>query len=127
MEDFALYELRSLTPEGEPGSVVASRSKVSFCITESTEVDGELVNDAEQREYQGCGDEIQGISPGWGDTYGAGVSRQELNIEAVPDGEYMLRSVADPENRLSELDEENNEAVVYLEIEDDEVRELEKF
>jgi hypothetical protein len=126
IEDFALYELRSLTPEDEPGSVVASSGKISFCIIENTRVDGELISETEQWEYQGCGDEVQGISPGWGDTYGSSVSGQQLNIEAVPDGEYALRSVADPENRLAESDAGNNEAVVYLEIKDDEVRELEK-
>lgn len=126
IEDFALYELRSLTPEGEPGSVVASSGKISFCITENTRVDGELMGDAERWEYKGCGDEVQGISPGWGDTYGSSVSGQELNIETVPDGEYALRSVADPENILIESDDGNNEAVDYLEIEDDEVRELER-
>lgn len=63
-----------------------------------------------------------GISPGWGDTYGSSLSGQELNIEAVPDGEFALRSVADPDNNLAESDE----AIVYLEIEADQVRELEK-
>ncbi len=126
MEDFVLYELRSLTSEGEVGSVVTSSSKVSFCINENTRVDGELVGEAQQWEYRGCGDEVQRISPGWGDTYGSRVSGHELNIEAVPDREYVLRSVADPENRLNESDDENNEAVVYLEIEDDGVRGLAK-
>lgn len=124
--DFTLYELRSLTPTGEPGSVVASSGKVSFCITETTRVDGDLIREGEQWEYKGCGDEVQGISPGWGDTYGSNVRGQELNIETVPDGQYALRSVADPENRLVESDDANNEAVVYLRIQGGAVREIEK-
>lgn len=57
---------------------------------------GELISGAEQWEYGGCG-EVRDISPGWGDTHGCSVSGQELNIEAVPDGEFALRSVADPD------------------------------
>ena len=65
--------------------------------------------------------ERQGISPGWGDTYGASVRGHELNIEAVPDARYALRSTADPENRILESDATNNAAVRYLEIEGTEV------
>lgn len=126
VEDFALYELRSLTPDGEPGSVVASSGKISFCAMENTRVDAELIHEGEEWEYEGCGEEVQGISPGWGDTYGANLRGQELNVEAVPDGEYALRSVADPENRIAESDGENNEAVVYLKIGGDNVEEIEK-
>ncbi len=116
-EDFALYELLSLTPEGELGSVVASSGKVTFCIMETTRIDGQLIREIPQEEYRSCGQELQGISPGWGDTYGASVRGQELNIEAVPDGRYALRSTADPENRILESDATNNAAVAYLEIE----------
>lgn len=91
---------------------MASSGKFSFGIAENTRVDGELIS----------GGEVQGISPGWGETYGSSVSGQELNIEAVPDGEFALRSVADPDTNLAESDE----AIVYLEIEADQVRELEK-
>ena len=34
------------------------------------------------------------------------------------DGVYALRSVADPENRLLEIDENNNQAVTYFELRD---------
>jgi hypothetical protein len=127
VEDFALYELRSIRPGGEVGSVVASSGKVSFCIIENTEVDGHLVSEHREKwEYGGCGDETQGISPGWGDTYGASVSGQKLSIEAVPDGRYALRSVADPENRFAESDPDNNGAIVYLQIDGDEVEEIDE-
>ena len=125
VEDFALYELRSLTPDGEPGSVVASSGKVS-CVMENRRVDAELMQEGARWEYEGCGEEVQGISPGWGDTYGVNLRGQELNIEAVPDGEYALRSVADPENGIAESDAENNETIVYVQIGGDGVEEIEK-
>jgi hypothetical protein len=54
------------------------------------------------------------------------VSGQKLSIEAVPDGRYALRSVADPENRLAESDPDNNGAIVYLQIDGDEVEEIDE-
>jgi hypothetical protein len=54
------------------------------------------------------------------------VSGQKLSIEAVPDGRYALRSVADPENRLAESDPVNNGAIVYLQIDGDEVEEIDE-
>lgn len=127
VEDFALYELRSIRRGGEVGSVVARSGKVSFCIIENTEVDGDLVSEHRDKwEYGGCGDETQGISSGWGDTYGASVSGQKLSIEAVPDGRYALRSVADPENRFVESDPDNNGAIVHLQIDGDEVEEIDE-
>lgn len=45
VEDFALYELPSLTSEGDIGSVVASGGKVSIRITQNTGVDGDLIAD----------------------------------------------------------------------------------
>ena len=52
------------------------------------------------------------------------MSGQKLSIEAVPDGRYALRSFADPENRLAESD--NNGAIVYLQIDGDEVEEIDE-
>lgn len=123
-EGFALYELLSLTPEGRLGSVVASGNKTTYCLMETTQIDRELSGRTRQGDHDGCGEEVQGISPGWGDTYGAGVEGQELNVEAVFDGTYALRSTADPDDLLLESDEENNAAITYLRIEGDEVRVL---
>lgn len=123
-EGFALYELLSLTPEGGLGSVAASGNKTTYCLMETTQVDRELSGRTRQGDHDGCGEEVQGISPGWGDTYGAGVEGQEINVEAVFDGTYALRSTADPDDLLLESDEENNSAITYLEIEGDEVRVL---
>ncbi len=51
---------------------------------------------------------------------------QKLSIEAVPDGRYALRSVADPENRLAESDPNSDGAIVYLQIDGDEVEEIDE-
>jgi hypothetical protein len=58
--------------------------------------------------------------------YGASVSGQKLSTEAVPDGRYALRSVANPENRLAESDPDSDGAIVYLQIDGDEVEEIDE-
>jgi hypothetical protein len=45
------------------------------------------------------------------------VGGQKLSIEAIPDGRYALRSVADPDN---------NGAIVYLQTDGDEVEEIDE-
>jgi hypothetical protein len=52
----------------------------------------------------------QGISAGCGDTYGAGLGCQYLDVTGVPDGRYVLRVTLDPFHRIAELSETNNVA-----------------
>lgn len=63
-------------------------------------------------------------TPGWVETYGAGVLGQKLDVEAVPDGAYALRSVADPRSGLVKSDGGNNDAFVYLRIDRDKLEEI---
>lgn len=68
--------------------------------------------------YNGCGGQIQGVSPGWEDIYEATFDGQELDISELPDGRYAVRITADPDNQVPELDKSNNSIVVYIEIAD---------
>jgi hypothetical protein len=47
---------------------------------------------------------VQGLSIGWGDTYGYTTWEQwvDLGTVALPNGQYVLQSVADPDNKLYE-------------------------
>jgi phosphohistidine phosphatase SixA len=114
LEDFARYEVWTLTPQGELDGVIAVTDKVSFCLRDNTpaHVPGAAPNAA----YTICGQELQGISPGWIDTYKYDTPGQIVDITAVPDGIYALRSTVDGEDHLRELDETNNAALVYIEI-----------
>jgi hypothetical protein len=110
---FARYTLRSIRTDRR-----RSTPKVSFCM-----LDGELV-------YQGlpgsppggfydpaCGEfDVQGLSVGWADTYGAGLPGQRINVTGLARGRYCLSSVADPENRLQESDDANNSDRLLLEL-----------
>ena len=81
---------------------VATGSKIGFCLTDSYRWD---TNASPQSLYH-CG--FQGIQRGWADDYAANLSCQYIDITDVPAGEYTLELEVDPDNRLSEGNEDNN-------------------
>jgi phosphohistidine phosphatase SixA len=124
IEDFARYEVWSLTARGDLDSLVALTEKVSYCLRDNTPA--RIAGSPPQAVYTVCGQELQGISPGWIDTYKFELPGQIVDITAVPDGMYALRSTVDANNQLRELDEANNAATVYIEIEGSRVAVIEK-
>ena len=107
-QDFATYRLKS--PAGE---TVASSTKVSFCVLDGFNPFPGLPGVPEFGHYpagSGFCDDVsdQGLSVGWADVYGAGLPGQHINVSDVPGGLYCLASIADPRNRLEELDDSNN-------------------
>jgi hypothetical protein len=83
--------------------VHAGRSKASFCVRDTDRVRDETATPAEP-VYLDCERDIQGLSPGWGDTYPFGIADQWIDVgpRPLPDGRYVLRSVADPRDLLDE-------------------------
>ena len=69
-----------------------------------------------RRRYYGCGQALQGLSAGWGDTYKSFLDGQSIHLAVVEDGIYALKSTANPEAILLEADYQNNAALLYLEI-----------
>ena len=112
-EDFTQFELWTYEPDGGLDDLLASTGKLTFCIFDTVPV---LDNATPDRAFPGCGNELQGISVGWGDTYEAFVPGQRIDLTGVPDGRYALRSTADPDNRLVESNDSNNSIVVYVAI-----------
>ena len=51
----------------------------------------------------------QGITKGCGDAYGRNTPCQWVDVTDVPDGNYTLVVTINPNNRLQELDFENNQ------------------
>lgn len=98
---FAKYQLRRDDrglPMHGPGSVIAESSKVGWCVSDMErprDADGEpLPYDPWYRECSGIPympvSFRQGISPGWGDTYYAGFTGQQIPISGIPDGVYWI-------------------------------------
>ena len=112
-EDFAQFNLKTVTNDGGVGGVVASGDKISFCLLDVTRING-----SEPRTYRSCG-QNQGISAGWTDVYSRGLPGQSINIAGVADGDYWLEVVADPFNRIQESDETNNVTRIRITIDRD--------
>jgi hypothetical protein len=51
---------------------------------------------------------VQGITPGWADVYEWFVPDQYIEASGLPDGQYLLETVADPDGTILESDETNN-------------------
>jgi hypothetical protein len=115
--EFAEYWLLQQDQTGDYGEI-GHGSKTSFCIVDSTPVQGTL-----SRTYLTCERERQGLTPGWGDVYVSSLDEQwvVLGDEPLPAGEYALRSIADPKHLLDEGGgerEANNAATTYFTVDE---------
>ena len=114
-EDFAEYQLWNAAAwdawvaAGRDNSTENTRvrgqgTKTTFCIMDTSRVNASLPGSPASAAYSTCDRTHQGMSVGWGDTYGYYLADQwvVLNSAVLPDGDYVLRSIADPLNRLYE-------------------------
>lgn len=101
--DYARYELLD-----ETGQTVVVGHKQGFCLKDGYDA-GPCPN------YQfDCNN--QGISKGCADLYESTLGCQYLDITGVPAGNYTLRAVVDPFDRISELTKTNNVSTVSVTI-----------
>ena len=114
LQTFARYQLWSLDPAGEPAEPVATNDKVGFCLMDIKPVDGRRPNAAPAPVYAGCRADVQGISVGYGDEYVAQLFEQDLDLTGLPDGNYALVTVANPDREIAEVRSGNNTAAVML-------------
>ncbi|MFL5901604.1 MAG: LamG-like jellyroll fold domain-containing protein, partial [Solirubrobacterales bacterium] len=87
-------------------------SKTTSCMIDEEFIRSGLPNQPYPEVYgtggcfpDGQGKMLQGISPGWGDTYDYFRFEQWIDLGpsgSLPDGQYVLRSVADPVNKVYE-------------------------
>ncbi len=102
LKGVADYELIS-----SDGTVLITARKQAFCLRD----DIAAVAGAGPAKYN-C--DFQGISPGWEDVYDKSLDCQWLDITGVPDGDYILRVVLNPERVFVESNYDNNDASVAI-------------
>ncbi|GAB3351967.1 lysyl oxidase family protein [Lysobacter tyrosinilyticus] len=111
--DYALYTLQ---PVNAPGGSERTGAKTTFCIMDSTPINLSLSRAPSSPFYSRCGRDLQGLSVGWGDTYGAELAGQEIDFTNDADGIYQLKIEVDPKKLLLETNENDNVSCVLLSI-----------
>ena len=113
-QDFAEYELWTRADydrwlSGGQGQAQRRGTKTTFCIMDTDRVQA-IPGSPTSAYYTTCGKYVQGLSVGWGDTYRYHLPEQwiDLGTSRLADGQYVLRSIADPKNRLYESDNKND-------------------
>jgi hypothetical protein len=119
-DDYAIYILRPVTPG--PADRVAS--KMTFCIIDTTPYDLSLPGAPQTAQYVFCDGVAQGMSVGWGDTYGWYLAGQEIDITGLPNGDYWLKIEIDPEERIIESDDGNNSSTILIRITNNSVSQI---
>jgi hypothetical protein len=107
--------------------LVRSGRKVSFCMADihidswARKGDGPRTYNAPDCLFpaytaDGYDQFIQGITNGWADVYDWYFPDQYMEVSAVPNGTYLLQTVADPDDGLVEANEPNNCGGVYIQL-----------
>jgi hypothetical protein len=108
-DDFANY---FLTPLGTAGQG-RNGTKTTFCIMDTTIINSQIWG-ASSQLYSTCGNAVQGMSVGWGDTYGSYLSGQSIDATGLLPGDYALEINVDPFNRIIETSEDDNWSCALL-------------
>jgi hypothetical protein len=113
------FTLNAVNTDGTPGAVVATSPKLDYCITADAFVGG--VPNTPNQTYipqSNCTNPTLplGWSVGWGDQYDQTDSGQPISLAGVPDGQYVLRGIVDPQHVLTESNPSNNEVDTTLTI-----------
>jgi hypothetical protein len=93
VEGYAVYGLQK---DGSKGKSKRTSEKTSFCLMDTDLVDGSLPGSPGAATYATCGNEIQGISVGWGDKYRSHLAGQEIDVSELANGLYRLTLEIDP-------------------------------
>jgi hypothetical protein len=118
---FDRYELHRA---GSANAVVRDR-KSGFCLGDRYRVTTvRVANAIPAGVYRGrCGleepglvDIEEGISPGYGDVYKAFLEYQDLPLDGLPDGRYVLVHRVNADGQLRELSYANNAASVLIDV-----------
>ncbi|HVE74928.1 MAG TPA: hypothetical protein VNA30_07590 [Mycobacteriales bacterium] len=107
--------------------------KQGFCMLDFMIADWRsFANDPAGKQKQGC-DLVNGptatkiaLGTGWADIYYYALDGNYVEFGSNPDGNYVVRSVADAQGDVLESDESDNAGYAYVEVRANQVRVLER-
>lgn len=114
-QDFATYLLLKKDVNGTYQPTTRVGTKTSFCIVDTIRV---AVLGSGVSTNRTCTAAKQGLSAGWADVYDANLPDQwiDFGTSTPADGDYAIKSTADPKNKLLESNDDNNSATTYFSI-----------
>jgi hypothetical protein len=113
-DEYALYMLESLNPPG----TLRSGTKQTFCIIDTSAINLGLPGAPGGPVYTSCSAAEQGLSVGWGDEYPSILPGQSIDATGLPDGNYALTIVVDPNNRIIESNNGDNTNTIVVRLQD---------
>ncbi len=112
----AQYNLREVLPGNGVGDVVASHDKTSFGLVDSVAFDTSLPGAPPARVYNSANSNPLGVSVGWADLYTSTLPGQWIDATGLPDGQYWLEVIIDPNNFVQETDDTTNTTRVLVDL-----------
>jgi hypothetical protein len=105
------------------GEVLGRLVKQGFCFFDTDAYRAALPGAPQDAHWgaRGCAGSFDtrvrmGLSVGWGDKYPWHLLDERIDVTGLPDGQYRIRQIADPNDEFEETDETNNETWVVVEF-----------
>ncbi len=126
-EEFAGYRLLSVDSEGDVTNAVGEGMKAGFCLQDTeltwwrrrgnapTTFTFPACTAPHEQDSDGTWG-VMGISRGWADVYTWDLPDQYVPLDGVPEGTYVLETVADAASRVKETNEADNMAWALIRI-----------
>jgi Lysyl oxidase len=117
----ARFELWRLDGRGRRTRLARTGPKVAYCLRDLTRTRPRLRRSPSRPFYPACSTNSRaervtlGTSVGWADIYPPAYPEQWIDVTGLR-GCFAYVHIADPENRIYELDEDNNEAQVIVRL-----------
>jgi len=123
----ARFELWSQLPDGRAGAVVRIGPKLRYCLRDLRRIRGDLPRAPRERVFGACNQTASkqevtlGTSVGWADVYPWYLPDQYIEISGVPDGLYVIETVANPIRSVHETTYDDNTARATIRLQGDSV------
>ena len=117
----ARFELWRVDSAGPADAAGAHRAKVSYCLRDLSRTRPRLARSPRRPVYPACSTNSRaqhvtlGTSVGWADIYPPTYPEQWIDVTGLR-GCFAYVHIADPNNRIYESDEDNNEAQVIVRL-----------